>query len=46
MERVGSGDFDDEDDPQVRAMGLETLEDDPHTPIPPYVSAYRRLARR
>ena len=38
-------DFDDEEDPQARAMGLEKLEDDPHTPIPPYVREYRRLSR-
>lgn len=36
---------DDEGDPQIRAMGLERWEDDPHTPIPPYVTAYRRLSR-
>jgi hypothetical protein len=38
-------DFDDEEDPQARAMGLEKLEDDPHTPIPSYVREYRRLSR-
>lgn len=44
--RQGYEDIDDEQDSQARAMGLETLEDDPHTPIPPYVSEYRRLSRR
>jgi hypothetical protein len=38
-------DFNDEEDPQARAMGLEKLEDDLHTPIPPYVREYRRLSR-
>jgi hypothetical protein len=37
--------FDDEEDPQARAMGLEKLEDDALTPIPFYVKEYRRLSR-
>lgn len=34
---------DDEGDPQLRAMHLEKWEDDPRTPVPPYVTAYRQL---
>lgn len=30
-------------DPQARAMGLEVLQDEPGTPIPVYVSEWRRL---
>jgi len=32
----------DQTDLQARAMGLECLEDDPHTPVPSYLREYRR----